>query len=204
MSKDNKKRKLALGAVVAAGVTTGAMAVTPSPNTPKQDVKPDIELTAADEVRIDGQKVDFDDLMAQLPPQSRKDRVRLMYGVRKPRVYGGPVRPTMYGGPKHPKKDTTNTPDTIYSRVINLVAKEAKTYNWKVKPMSNLRTDLGLDSLGVVELLIAVEKEFNVVIPDETIDSIVTVKDIMDFLRQPKETPKDEPIDTSNFEFIEE
>ena len=46
MNKDNKKRKLALGAVVAAGVTTGAMAATPSPDAPKPSSNPEVELTA--------------------------------------------------------------------------------------------------------------------------------------------------------------
>jgi acyl carrier protein len=202
MNKDNKKRKLALGAVMAAGVTTGAMAATPSPDAPKQDVKPDVELTAADVVRIDGQDVDFDNLMAQLPPQVRDDRIKLMYGVRKPRVYGGPVRPTMYGGPRFPKKDSINAPDTIYSRVINLVAKEAKTNNWKVKPMSNLRTDLGLDSLGVKNLLVAVEEKFNVVIPEETVNSIETVRDIINFLR--KENARKDEIQVESQDDIQE
>ena len=180
MKKDNKKRRLALGAVVAAGVTTGAMAATPSLDAASEDIKPDTELTAADEVRIDGQSVDFDELMAQLPPRVRDNRVRLMYGVR-PKVYGGP--------PRVPKKPVT-APDTIYSHVIDLAAKQAKLNPWQVKPMS---TDLGLDSLGVVELMTAVEKKFNVVIPEETINSIKTVKDIIDFVRNSKDNSKNQP-----------
>lgn len=184
MNKDNKKRKLALGAVVAAGVTTGAMAATPSPDAPKPSSNPEVELTAADEVRIDGQSVDFDDLIAQIPPRVRDNQVKLMYGVRRPKVYGGP--------PLYPKKPSQAS-DTIYNNVIDLAAKKANLKPWMVKPMSKLTTDLGLDSLGVVELLIDVEKQFNVVIPEETVNSIQTVKDIVDFVRNSKENPKDQP-----------
>lgn len=184
MNKDNKKRKLALGAVVAAGVTTGAMAVTPSPDAPKPSSNPEVELTAADEVRIDGQSVDFDDVIAQIPPRVRDNQVKLMYGVRRPKVYGGP--------PHYPKKPSQAS-DTIYNNVIDLAAKKANLKPWMVKPMSKLTTDLGLDSLGVVELLIDVEKQFNVVIPEETVNSIQTVKDIVDFVRNSKENPKDQP-----------
>lgn len=184
MNKDNKKRKLALGAVVAAGVTTGAMAATPSPDAPKPSSNPEVELTAADEVRIDGQSVDFDDLIAQIPPRVRDNQVRLMYGVRRPKVYGGP--------PRYPKKPSQAS-DTIYNNVIDLAAKKANLKPWMVKPMSKLTTDLGLDSLGVVELLIDVEKQFNVVIPEETVNSIQTVKDIVDFVRNSKENPKNQP-----------
>lgn len=188
MNKDNKKRKLALGAVVAAGVTTGAMAATPSPDAPKQDGNPEVELTAADEVRIDGQSVDFDDVLAQIPPRVRDNQVRLMYGVRRPKVYGGPPR-----RPKQPSQSPDTT--TIYGSVIDLVAKKANLNPWMVQPMSNLTTDLGLDSLGVVELLIDVEKKFNVVIPEETVNSIKTVKDIIDFVSSSKANPKEQPKD---------
>ena len=184
MNKDNKKRKLALGAVVAAGVTTGAMAATPSPDAPKPSCNPEVELTAADEVRIDGQSVDFDDLIAQIPPRVRDNQVKLMYGVRRPKVYGGP--------PRYPKKPSQAS-DTIYNNVIDLAAKKANLKPWMVKPMSKLTTDLGLDSLGVVELLIDVEKQFNIVIPEETVNSIQTVKDIVDFVRNSKENPKNQP-----------
>ena len=127
MNKDNKKRKLALGAVVAAGVTTGAMAATPSPDAPKPSSNPEVELTAADEVRIDGQSVDFDDLIAQIPPRVRDNQVKLMYGVRRPKVYGGP--------PRYPKKPSQAS-DTIYNNVIDLAAKKANLKPWMVKPMS--------------------------------------------------------------------
>ena len=191
MNKDNKKRKLALGAVVAAGVTTGAMAATPSPDASKQVANPDVELTAADEVRIDGQSVDFDDVLAQIPPRVRDNQIKLMYGVRRPKVYGGPQ--------PHPKKPSQAL-DTISSRVIDLAAKNANLNPWMVQPMSKLTTDLGLDSLGVVELLIDVEKQFNVVIPEETVNSIQTVKDIIDFVRNSKENPKDQPKDSLELE----
>ena len=82
MNKDNKRRKMAIGAVVAAGVTTGAMAATPTTQGASQDVSPEVQLTAADQVVIDGENLDFDKMIAQLPPQVRNDRVRLMYGVK--------------------------------------------------------------------------------------------------------------------------
>ena len=60
MKKDkNNRRKAAIGAVVAAGMTTGAIALagTPSPGPKPQET----ELTAADAVVIDGERVEMED-----------------------------------------------------------------------------------------------------------------------------------------------
>lgn len=104
-----------------------------------------------------------------------------MYGVRKPRLYGPkPPRPKI-------KQDTVQMVDTIAQRVIILAAKEAKVDSQMVQPKSNLTQDLGLDSLGVVELLIAIEREYNVVIPDETLDRIKTIEDIIKFIKNNKQ-----------------
>ena len=60
MKKDNNnRRKVAIGAVLAAGVTTGAITAcaTGNKSKPAQSEKPEIELTAADKVVIDGREV---------------------------------------------------------------------------------------------------------------------------------------------------
>ena len=180
MKKDNKHR-LAIGAVVAAGVTTGAMAANMAPEATGQQAKPEVELTAADGVVLEGRPVDFDKMIALFPPQVKDRTARTMYGVRKPRLYGPkPPRPKI-------KQDTVQMVDTIAQRVIILAAKEAKVDPQMVQPKSNLTQDLGLDSLGVVELLIGIEREYNVVIPDETLDRIKTIEDIVKFIKNNKQ-----------------
>jgi acyl carrier protein len=47
---------------------------------------------------------------------------------------------------------------------------------------ANLKDDLGLDSLDVVELIMEYEKEFNISVPDEDIDNIKTIENIVDYL----------------------
>jgi len=179
MKKDNnKKRKLAIGAVVAAGVTSGAMVVAPQGEAPKLEAKPEVALTAADQVVVDGEKIDFDNVLQQMPPEERDQRVRLMYGVKRPRVYGPP--------PSY-KNVLTQSEDSVVRGVARLVVKHAKVSPRKVRFDSNLVTNLGLDSLEVKSLLIDVENKFNVVIPEETFESINTVGDIINFLKLPKE-----------------
>ena len=176
----NKKHRLAIGAVVAAGVTTGAMAAGMTPAAAQPN--PEVQLTAADRVVVDGQSVDFDQMLALSTPQVRDHVARPMYGVRKPLVYG--PRPRVYGPRPPVRKDTVQVQDTITTRVIALTATQAKVDPKTINPKSELVRDLGLDSLGVVELLITIEREFNLVIPDETLDKMRTVEDIIKFIKQ--------------------
>ncbi len=47
---------------------------------------------------------------------------------------------------------------------------------------TSLKDDLGADSLDAVEIVMAVEEEFDIEIPDEEAQKIVTVKDIVDYV----------------------
>ncbi len=47
---------------------------------------------------------------------------------------------------------------------------------------TSLKDDLGADSLDAVEIVMAVEEEFGIEIPDEEAQKIVTVKDIVDYV----------------------
>lgn len=51
---------------------------------------------------------------------------------------------------------------------------------------TNITEDLGADSLDIVELLMAVEENFKVSVPDEDVPSLKTVKDIADYIEQKK------------------
>ena len=48
---------------------------------------------------------------------------------------------------------------------------------------ANLKEDLDADSLDAVELIMAVEEEFDIEIPDEKATEIKTVKDIVDYIK---------------------
>lgn len=51
-----------------------------------------------------------------------------------------------------------------------------------VKPETNIIDDLGVDSLDVAELLLVIEDEFSVTVPEEKITSLKTVQDIVNFI----------------------
>ena len=49
---------------------------------------------------------------------------------------------------------------------------------------ANLKEDLDADSLDAVELIMAVEEEFDIEIPDEKATEIKTVQDIVDYIKE--------------------
>jgi acyl carrier protein len=53
-----------------------------------------------------------------------------------------------------------------------------------VTPQARLVEDLNADSLDCVELVIALEEEFNIVIPDEAANRVRTVADILAYLKR--------------------
>lgn len=68
----------------------------------------------------------------------------------------------------------------IESRLTNLLVTELGLDAEKIRPDAKFETDLEVDSLGVVELLMALEDEFGVTIPDEEAESIGTVAEAVD------------------------
>jgi len=68
----------------------------------------------------------------------------------------------------------------IEGRLKNLLVSELGLDETKITPEASFETDLEVDSLGVVELLMALEDEFGVTIPDEEAEGIGTVSQAVD------------------------
>ncbi len=64
-------------------------------------------------------------------------------------------------------------------KVKQLVAEQLCISAEDIKEDSNIIEDLGADSLDVVELLMSFEDEFNVSIPDEKLEELKTIKQIV-------------------------
>ncbi|MEY3996179.1 MAG: hypothetical protein RL344_522 [Pseudomonadota bacterium] len=69
----------------------------------------------------------------------------------------------------------------IAARVIKIVAKQLGVVEAEVKNESSFTADLGADSLDNVELVMALEDEFGMEIPDEDAEKIVTVQLAIDY-----------------------
>jgi len=69
-------------------------------------------------------------------------------------------------------------------RVKEIIIEQLGVSPEQVKPEGRFVDDLGADSLDTVELIMALEEEFNVEIPDEDAEKMVTVGDAMNYLQE--------------------
>ena len=71
---------------------------------------------------------------------------------------------------------------TIEERVKKIVAEQLGVKEDEVKNTSSFVEDLGADSLDTVELVMALEEEFETEIPDEEAEKITTVQAAIDYV----------------------
>ncbi|WP_339040787.1 MULTISPECIES: acyl carrier protein [unclassified Candidatus Lariskella] len=71
----------------------------------------------------------------------------------------------------------------VEKRVAGVIAKHVDDAAKVIKPESGLGSDLGFDSLDSVELVMSLEEEFNVEIPDEDAAKMKTVGDVMHYIK---------------------
>jgi acyl carrier protein len=72
----------------------------------------------------------------------------------------------------------------VADRVKKIVVEHLNVEAEKVTENASFIDDLGADSLDTVELVMAFEEEFNVEIPDDAAESIVTVGDAIKFIKE--------------------
>jgi acyl carrier protein len=68
-------------------------------------------------------------------------------------------------------------------RVKEIIAKELEVEVKQLTAEAKFIEDLGADSLDIVELVMALEEEFGIDIPDEDADKLKTVGDAMNYLK---------------------
>jgi acyl carrier protein len=76
--------------------------------------------------------------------------------------------------------------DDIAERVATIVCNQLDVEKEKVKPETSFINDLGADSLDIVELVMELEEEFDMSIPDEDAEKIRTVGEAVEYIRKNK------------------
>ena len=72
----------------------------------------------------------------------------------------------------------------ILEKVKEIVAEQLGISQDSILPDSLIVEDLGADSLDVIELLMALEEEYGISIPDEEINQVKTIKQIVDLIEK--------------------
>lgn len=72
--------------------------------------------------------------------------------------------------------------DEIAGRVKSIIVEQLGVNMEEVTPTASFIEDLGADSLDIVELIMALEEEFDLEIPDEDAEKIQTVDDVTKYV----------------------
>jgi acyl carrier protein len=83
----------------------------------------------------------------------------------------------------NPRKERNPMSADIFAKVQEVVADKLDVDASKITPEASFTNDLGADSLDVVELVMALEEEFEVEIPDEEAEKLQTVQSVVDYIK---------------------
>lgn len=72
----------------------------------------------------------------------------------------------------------------VLEKVKAILSEQFDVEEDSINPDTNIGDDLGADSLDVVDLLMSIEDEFEIEIPDEEIDNIKTVGELVKYIEE--------------------
>lgn len=78
-------------------------------------------------------------------------------------------------------------PSAVESKIKEIISDQLGLREDEVKSEASFVDDLGADSLDIVELIMAMEEEFEIEIPDEDAEKILTVTDAIDYVIRRKQ-----------------
>ena len=72
----------------------------------------------------------------------------------------------------------------MFEKIRDIIVEQLGVESDDVKIEPSFVDDLGADSLDIAELIMALEEEFNLEIPDEEAEKIATVGDVVDYIKK--------------------
>ncbi len=72
---------------------------------------------------------------------------------------------------------------SVEEKVKNIIAEQLGVEAESITPDASFIDDLGADSLDIVELVMTMEEEFDLEIPDEDAEKIKTVNDVINYIK---------------------
>lgn len=70
----------------------------------------------------------------------------------------------------------------MFEKIRSIIAERLSLEEDEIKMDSHFADDLGADSLDVVELIMALEEEFDIEIPDEDAEKVSTVQNVVEYI----------------------
>ncbi len=72
----------------------------------------------------------------------------------------------------------------MFEQVCNMLAEQLGISADSIRPEQEVVKDLGADSLAVIELMMALEENYGITLPESEIEKIKTVQDIVDMMER--------------------
>ncbi len=72
----------------------------------------------------------------------------------------------------------------IFEKLQDIIADQLDIDKEKITLDSDINKDIGADSLDIVEMLMSVEKEWNIIVDDSDAGDIHTIKDVVEFIER--------------------
>ena len=70
----------------------------------------------------------------------------------------------------------------VFEKVKSIIADQLDVEEEKVVAEASITEDLGADSLDMVDLVMSIEEEFDIEVPDEAVENIKTVVDVVAYI----------------------
>ncbi len=74
--------------------------------------------------------------------------------------------------------------EEVFEKVKNVIVEQLGVAENNVNMESSFIDDLGADSLDIVELIMALEEEFDIEIPDSDAEKVTTVGDVVEYIKE--------------------
>ena len=74
--------------------------------------------------------------------------------------------------------------EEVFDKVKEIIVEQLGVAENDVTQEASFIDDLGADSLDIVELIMAIEEEFDIEIPDADAEKVVTVGDVVDYIKE--------------------
>ena len=74
--------------------------------------------------------------------------------------------------------------EEIFEKIKNIIVEQLGVTEAQVTREASFIDDLGADSLDIVELVMAIEEEFDIEIPDSDAEKVVTVGDVVNYIKE--------------------
>lgn len=82
----------------------------------------------------------------------------------------------------------------IFEKTRAIIAEKLNLEEETITPESSILEDLGADSLDIVDLVMALEEEFDIQVPDEDMENLTTVGDVVNYIARRLSAEEEEEV----------